>query len=334
MILNTHKFLHKETPYWKELDAILLRIQKDSEIRLSLSEIKRLTYLYERASADLVKLRSYTNDQQTILYLESLINKTYSQIQPRPDSKNLFRNLIQAFVSGFPKTFRAYKQFFALSVAIFMVGALFGGFSIILDNDSKSILLPFDHLHGSPEDRVSKEEARINDHLEDARGKFSAQLMTHNIKVSILTLALGMTFGVGTIICLFYNGAILGAVVADYVIAGESVFLTGWLLPHGSIEIPAILIAGQAGLMIGWNLLFRNHKSLASRFAEIRSAILYLILGLSVMLVWAGLIESFFSQYHEPVLPYSVKIGFGSLELVLFSLFLIKAGKKKEAKES
>ena len=49
---------------------------------------------------------------------------------------------------------------------------------------------------------------------------------------------------------LFYNGVILGAVAVDYVRAGETKFLLGWLMPHGVIEIPAILIAGQAGFML------------------------------------------------------------------------------------
>jgi hypothetical protein len=44
------------------------------------------------------------------------------------------------------------------------------------------------------------------------------------------------------------------------------------------------------------------------------------------MLVWAGLIEAFFSQYHAPVLPYELKIGFGILELLLLALFLGLAG--------
>jgi hypothetical protein len=37
--------------------------------------------------------------------------------------------------------------------------------------------------------------------------------------------------------------------------------------------------------------------------------------GVAVMLVWAGLVESFFSQYHEPILPYWVKIAVGVVQL-------------------
>ncbi len=38
---------------------------------------------------------------------------------------------------------------------------------------------------------------------------------------------------VGTLVLLFYNGVILGAVTADYVAAGQGKFLVGWLLRHG-----------------------------------------------------------------------------------------------------
>jgi hypothetical protein len=46
------------------------------------------------------------------------------------------------------------------------------------------------------------------------------------------------------------------------------------------------------------------------------------------MLTWAGVIEAFFSQYHEPVLPYAVKIGFGTLEVLMLVLFLSRSGRR------
>ena len=52
------------------------------------------------------------------------------------------------------------------------------------------------------------------------------------------------------------------------------------------------------------------------------------------MLVWAGLIESFVSQYHEPVIPYMAKILFGCVELILLCLFYAKSGTKEFDKEA
>jgi len=46
-------------------------------------------------------------------------------------------------------------------------------------------------------------------------------------------------------------------------------------------------------------------------------------------MIWAGLVESFFSQYHAPVIPYSLKISFGVIELLLLVLYLGLVGKRQ-----
>jgi hypothetical protein len=40
-------------------------------------------------------------------------------------------------------------------------------------------------------------------------------------------------------------------------------------------------------------------------------------------------VEAFLSQYHEPVIPYDLKIGLGLVELTLLTLFLAKSGAKR-----
>ncbi|MDX1709011.1 MAG: stage II sporulation protein M, partial [Desulfobacterales bacterium] len=59
-----------------------------------------------------------------------------------------------------------------------------------------------------------------------------------------------------------------------------------------------------------------------------------LICGVALMLVWAGIVEAFFSQYHEPVLPYTFKIAFGCVELSILVLYLGLAGRKKSSKSA
>jgi hypothetical protein len=70
------------------------------------------------------------------------------------------------------------------------------------------------------------------------------------------------------------------------------------------------------------------------RFRKIAPDLATLAGGAALMLVWAGIVEAFFSQYHAPVLPYSVKIAFGTVELVgLFSfLFFCGRSKRKDGK--
>jgi uncharacterized membrane protein SpoIIM required for sporulation len=217
---------------------------------------------------------------------------------------------------------------FRLAVGLTLAGCAFGWFAIRADPDAKAVLMPFAGLMQSPAKRVAQEESSQTDRLHGHKASFSAQLMTHNIQVTVMTLAAGVTWGVGTIILLFYNGAILGAVAADYVGAGYGQFLAGWLLPHGAIEIPAILLGGQAGLvlagaLIGWG----DGTSRAERLRAVAHDLLAIALGAAAMLVWAGIVEAFVSQYHQPVLPYSLKIAFGVLEMAALSIFLSRVGR-------
>ena len=58
------------------------------------------------------------------------------------------------------------------------------------------------------------------------------------------------------------------------------------------------------------------------RLRECSRDVMTLAFGFAIMLVWAGLIEAFLSQYHEPIIPYGAKIVFGVIQLFLwFSIF-------------
>ena len=331
MIIDLQKFITEERPFWHELETLLEKLEKRPEFRLSLARLERFHYLYQRASGDLAKIKTFSAEPNTRAYLESMVARAYGEIHENPEKPHRLAPL-NWFFSTFPRTFRKHIRAFWICLAAMLLGGAFGGFVIVVDPDVKEVLLPFSHLHGDPSERVDKEETADKDRLAGAKTSFSSYLMTHNTKVSIFTLAMGITWGIGTLILLFYNGVILGAVALDYVLAGETPFLLGWLLPHGVIEIPAIILAGQSGLvlagaLIGWG----KSISLKTRLRKISPDLVTLIMGVAVMLIWAGIVEAFFSQYHEPVIPYGAKIGFGLLELILLVLFLARSGRRNRS---
>ena len=128
---------------------------------------------------------------------------------------------------------------------------------------------------------------------------------------------------------LFYNGATLGAVVCDYVRDGQAQFAMGWLLPHGVIEIPAIVVGGQAGFVLAGALVgWKSRESRRRRLVAMRADLVSLAGGLAAMLVWAGVVEAFISQYHQPVLPYGAKISLGIAEFGLLVFWLGRGGRK------
>jgi len=330
MIIDLNRFILEERPYWNELEEMLRSLERDPDKRLNLDRIKHLHYLYQRASADLGKIITFSSEPEIRRYLESLVARAYGEIHGTKTKRYRFK-LRSWLLTTFPQTFRRHVSAFYLALAITLLGTIFGGLIITLDPYAKREILPFGHGLINPSERVYQEESATEDRLKNVRANFSSYLMTHNTRVSIFSMALGMTWGVGTVILLFYNGVILGAICLDYILSGETVFLIGWLLPHGAIEIPAILIASQAGLVLAGAIIGQANRffPLKIRLRLISKDLVTLISGVAVMLVWAGIVEAFFSQYHEPVIPYEVKIGFGILELILLTLFLWKSGRKK-----
>jgi uncharacterized membrane protein SpoIIM required for sporulation len=330
MIIDLEKFLAAERGSWMELELLLKKMEASPDLKLSIEQAQRFHYLYQRASAGLARLMTFAHEPAMRRYLESLVARAYGEVHEVRNKR--YQGRFWYWVSRtLPQTFRRHRREFAFAVAITFAGSAFGSLTVLLDPAAKEALMPFSHLLGNPSDRVAYEERsqKEGDPLQGRKTSFSAELMTHNTKVSVLAMAFGMTWGVGTLLMLFYNGVILGVVSLDYVQAGQTQFLLGWLLPHGSVEIPAILVAGQAGFVLAGALIGWGRRTpFRARLRQIMAELVTLISGAAILLVWAGIIEAFLSQYHRPVLPYGLKIVFGLLQLMALFLFLGTAGKQ------
>ncbi len=326
MIIDLPKFLKQEREGWKRLEAILDSLERQPDRRMALPELTEFHDLYQRTSADLMKIATSSSEPELRAYLENLVARAYGEIHETRRGGGRFRPL-HWFTHTFPRTFRRHVNAFWLSLALTLVGVAFGAAALHFDPEAKDVIVPFQGLKESPAERVHREETAAHDRLAGQKSTFAAELMTHNTQVALFTMALGLTWGIGTAVSLFYNGVILGAVGLEYIQAGQVRFLLGWLLPHGVIEIPAILVAGQAGLMLAGALIgWGSRATRRQRLRQISGSLVTLSLGFAVMLVWAGGVEAFLSQYHEPVIPYSLKILFGITELIALTLFLSRSG--------
>ncbi|HRI89481.1 MAG TPA: stage II sporulation protein M [Candidatus Hydrogenedentes bacterium] len=331
MIIDLNRFMQEERPYWAELEKQVAAMENDGAYAPDLPTARRLHYLYERATADLAKLKTFASEPELTQFLESLVSRSYGhihEVRGRPHRFSPMRWLLVTL----PVTFRNHFGTFLFSTLVMFAGAAVGGGAIAFDPQSKATLLPYAHLSIDPKERVALEE-KVSEFDERANQKAmgTSFYIYNNVSVSIRAMALGVFWGIGTIIVLFMNGALLGAVSIDYILAGEGTFLTAWLLPHGAFEIPAILIAGQGGIMLGRAIIgWGSRISLKGRLREITPDIVTLIFGVAIMLVWAAVIEAWFSQYHEPVMPYWVKITFGVIELAFLAWYFGFSGRRAQ----
>jgi uncharacterized membrane protein SpoIIM required for sporulation len=329
MIIDLNRFISRGKEQWRELEATLDRLEKEPLARMSLADAQRFHYLYQRVSADLAKLSGAAAERATRRYLESLVARAYGEIHEARRKPARFQPL-RWFFFHFPRTFRRHARAFYLATAITLAGSLFGGLVVTLDPSARETLMPFPHLIKDPSQRVIEEESVTTDRLRGRKTQGAAWYMTHNTQVALYTVALGATWGIGTAILLFSTGVMLGAVIIDFILAGETTFVVAWLLPHGSTEIPAILLAGQAGLVLAGAFIGRRRRvRLRQRLHLVTRDLVTLIFGVAVLLVWSGIVEAFLSQYHSPVIPYALKTAFGSVQLVLLCLLLAWCGRKE-----
>ena len=332
MILDLERFQAQARPGWQKLETLLATVEGRPERRLSFQEAELLQELYARVAADLNRVTHGALAPEVERYLERLVGRAYAELYYAPPTRSELwqpRRWFRLF-SAFPDAFRRQWRCFALAAAITLLGCAFGGLAIRFDPASVEALLATDYLR-HPGERVQQEENdKRHPHSAQLEAVFSAELIRHNIQVALLAAALGATFGVGTALLLFENGVLLGAVAERYAQKGFGLFVTAWLLPHGALEIPSILIAGQAGFYLA-RLLLRRRENRDMRKEMLEW--LLLVAGLTMMLVWAGLIEAFFSQHHAPTLPYGFKIVVGGVELALLTLYLLLVGRRQTASQ-
>jgi uncharacterized membrane protein SpoIIM required for sporulation len=329
VILDLERFQIQGRPRWSRLESLLADLESRPERLLKPAEAELLQELYAQTAADLNRVTHGALAPELRQYLERLVARAYAELYyARPDRSELWqpRRWVRIF-TAFPEAFRRQSRYFALALLVTLLGSALGGLAVRFDPASVDVLLPADYLR-NPGLRVHQEENGQSRHLNSGQieAAFSAQLITHNIEVSLLAAGLGVTFGIGTALLLFENGLLLGAVAVRYTQQGFGLFMTAWLLPHGAFEIPSILIAGQAGFYLA-RLLLRRREDRNMR-QSIREW-LVLIAGLALMLVWAGLMEAFFSQHHAPVLPYGFKVAIGAAELVLLTIYFLFIGRRE-----
>jgi hypothetical protein len=153
VIIDLPRFVAAERAYWDELALLLARLETEPEARLSLPEIQRLHYLYERSSADLARLDTFSTEPNLRAYLESLVARAYTEIhETRAPVKLRWKSVVLAF----PRAFRRHQAAFRLSLGVTLLGCAFGWFAIRMDPHVKAVLMPFAALDSSPAERVAK----------------------------------------------------------------------------------------------------------------------------------------------------------------------------------
>lgn len=322
--MDINKFISDERPRWQRLETLLQLVDGKGLQSLDPVQTEEFYSLYRLVSSDLNLVQTRTANSALLEYLEGLVGRAYADLSV-PREFHPFSAWWKIVRHEFPAAIRSEYKLLGLTAAVMLAGVLFGFFSTMVAPETAEVFLGVEHLAQTPAERVAELEMRETEgktQLETAskQAEFSTFLFTHNIRVMVFGFALGLTFGVGTIIMLFYNGAMLGSLAHLYLRDGVMTFFIAWVGPHGSIELPCILFGCTAGLMLARAQYRRDRGTLLVQIRDLRRKLVDIVTGTATLLVIAGIIEGTLSQVNEPSMPYALKIA---VAVMLFSALLM-----------
>ena len=164
-------------------------------LRLTLEEVQRLHYLYERTGAGLIKISTFAAEPNLVHSLESLLTRAYAELQTGRSRNRQIVTCAAGCSAPFRRPSESISDFFWQRCLLTIFGAFFGGAAVAFDPDAKAAIAPFPHLLQNPAERVKEEESKTNPTLATSKSRFSATLITNNTKVSDPGLGSGCHLG-------------------------------------------------------------------------------------------------------------------------------------------
>jgi uncharacterized membrane protein SpoIIM required for sporulation len=324
--LKSHEFRREREATWRELAALLERVEGRGLRDLSGEELHRLPVLYRATVSSLSVARAISLDRNVVDYLEALTARAYIAVYG--SRLTLRRALAAYFLRDFPRAVRRYRRHLAVAALVFLAGAAVG-MVLTLEQPDRFYTFVADGYAGGRDPAASTETLRRTlydpEPPKELLGTFASWLFTHNATIGLVAFALGFVAGVPVFILYFLNGLVLGAFAALFQSRDLGADLWGWLLPHGVTEILALALCGAAGLALGQAVVFPGRLARVDHLAQRGRAVAPIVIGAVLLFFIAAMIEGFFRQL---VLDMEVRYAVAAATAALWTAFFSLAGRR------
>ena len=276
--------------------------------------------LYSRTSSHLSYVRTYYGDPGLIARLTSLIAGASAVVYgTRPRS---LRGLGRFFTVTFPAAVWHLRRFAAVSALLLLLPTAATG--VWLANSPSAV-----EATGPEAARRAYIERDFEEYYSsEPAAAFASEVFWNNFRVGFMAFAGGIVVCVLTAVILIFNGANLGVALGVFAAAGQQAKFWGLILPHGLLELTAVILAGAAGLRLGWAIIDPGDRARRTAVAEEGRRSVVLALGLVLAFGVAGLIEGFVTG---STLATSVRVGIGVLAEIGFVLYVVTYGRAAAA---
>jgi len=322
LVVTPARFLETRQPSWTRLETLVATAGRRGAFALTEAELHELTRLYPSVAVDVARARLYGLDAKTLQRINRLAIAAHGMLYRRPSRRPLAATW-RFFSQDYPVLFRRLWPYVALSVSLFIIAGL-GSYVCVLARPATAYAFVPAGLD-VPDGGSDVSERDISERFRQIpHPPLAAGVLSNNISVAFMAFALGITAGIGTCWVVLVNAAMLGAFAAHFANHGLSYPLLCFILPHGLLEIMAILIAAAAGFRLGLSLAIPGALTRKASLRAGAAQAALLVAGTIPMFCVAGMIEGFVTPSG---LPGGVKIAIGLSAGGLALLYLLLAGR-------
>ena len=298
----THLWIDFRKNHWTRLETLLGQAENRGVKQFTPPELRELGLLYRQAAADLSSVRADPSARTLEEYLNQLVSRAHNLVYS--GRRVSFGTVWEFLAHGYPRLLRRMLPYIVLATAVFLATFGLGMLITLLRPDFAALW-----LGPAMMDNINHHQM-WTDAVLSMKPQAATGIMTNNMSVCFMTFAAGLTAGLGTLWLLFNNGLQVGTVLACCAQHGMAGSLLAFMVSHGALEIPSIMLAGAAGLRLGAGILFPGQLPRRDAVAKAGGEAVQLVSATIPLLIIAGSFEAFLSPTHAPV---AVKCAVGAV---------------------
>ena len=288
--MSLERFVREREPSWVALEG--LRAAKAT--RRDPDAIRRLGSLYRSAAADLAVARRRFPGDPVVGRLERLVLPARQRVYANERGTASFLSFV---TTGYWRRVRERPLLLLTAFLLIMGPWILSGIWAVREPARARALVP-----GQFSSVVDRDRADFG-LSGDQKAEVSSEIFTNNIRVAFLAFATGIAAGLGTALVLVYQGVTLGTVFGLTINAGNGNALFEFTAPHGVLEISCIIVAGAAGLRMGWALVAPGRRRRRDALAAESRAAAEIAVGTGGVLVLCGIVEGSLSTSGIGLVP-------------------------------
>lgn len=318
--MQEREFIASGREVWERLADSAAQARKEGVKRMGAQALERMHEDYRRTAADLAYAQTHYPGTKTLAYLNRVVGQAHGELYGA--SNHRLAAMWRFLSNGYPRLVRREWRPIALAGALMIGAALAGWVAAYTDRSLARLLLPEGFRDISPS-RLA-ETKRANAESAAVYPVISSYIGVNNIQVAIMAFAGGVTFGALTVYAMLQNGLMVGVLAGMFGQANAGGPFWALIAPHGSLELPAIIIAGGAGLKMAGSLAFPGDLTRMAALKVAAPVAARLLLGTVPLFILAAAIEGFFTP---TAAPDDLKIAVGVALFLLLIAYVLLPGR-------